>query len=499
MQSDDYVENIDSISSLEQYFNSFRSQTVGIDYSFQSPYGKKQLIYADWAASGRLYRPIESCIMDSFGPYMANTHTKSNITSTTMTNSYKRARNIIKRHMNANDQDILIMTDSGMTAAVNKLQRILGLKVPEWLQGHLNLSEKRRPVIFVSHMEHHSNHISWAETIGDVVCIDPGEQGSVDPDKLEQALLKYSHRTYKFGSFTACSNVTGISTPYHELARIMHKYGGVCFVDFSASAPYVNINMHPTSPTERLDAIFFSPHKFLGGPGSCGVLIFNSELYKNQVPDHPGGGTVSWTNAWGGRRYYKDIETREDGGTPPILQTIRTALCISLKEKMGCKQLNQREQELTSLLMKELSQIPEIFVLESQSEDRIGIISFVVLNIHYNLFTKLLNDRFGIQARGGCSCAGPYGHYLLHMNEKTSNLITDQLDKGDLTYKPGWVRLSIHPIMTRREILLITSAIRSILINIATWKQDYQYQPSTNDWVNRYTSSEVNVEGLFSF
>ncbi|WP_438349230.1 aminotransferase class V-fold PLP-dependent enzyme [Paenibacillus sp. FA6] len=487
-----------SCCSLEQHFNSFRNHMIGIDYSFQSPYGKKQLIYADWAASGRLYGPIESCITERFGPYVANTHTKSNITSTTMTNAYTEARNIIKRHVNASEHDILIMTDAGMTSAVNKLQRILGLKIPEWLHGHFTLSEENRPVIFVSHMEHHSNQFSWSETIGDVVSIDPGDHGDVDPKKLEQALLRYRHRTCKIGSFTACSNVTGIQTPYHELARKMHKFGGVCFVDFSASAPYVEINMHPSLPTDQLDGIFFSPHKFLGGPGSSGVLIFNSKLYKNQIPDHPGGGTVSFTNAWGGHQYHKDIETREDGGTPPILQTIRAALCIRLKERMGYKQLIQRERELTSNLLDELTQMSGIFVLESSQVERIGIVSFIALNIHYNLFTKLLNDRFGIQARGGCSCAGPYGHYLLHISKDTSKMISDSLDQGDLTYKPGWVRLSIHPIMTQREIYLIIDAVRSILINITSWKKDYQYNPSTNEWNYKYSSPPIDVSELFT-
>ncbi|OAB36067.1 aminotransferase class V-fold PLP-dependent enzyme [Paenibacillus glacialis] len=485
--------------SLTQYFETFRNHTIGTDSYFESPYGRKQVIYADWTASGRLYRPIESHIIEHIGPYMANTHTDANITGTTMTKAYKQARNMIKRHVNAGEHDILINSGAGMTSAVNKLQRILGLRIPEWVQPHCHLPEESRPVIFVSHMEHHSNQLSWSETIGDVVCIEPGDHGEVDPEKLEQALTQYCHRTCKIGSFTSCSNVTGIQTPYHQLARKMHQHGGICFVDFSASAPYVDINMHPSSPLEQLDGIFFSPHKFLGGPGSSGVLIFNSRLYNNQIPDHPGGGTVSWTNAWGGRHYYTDKEDREDGGTPPILQTIRTALCIQLKERMGCKQIMQREHELTSILMNELTHTPGIFVLENQAKERLGIISFIVHRIHYNLFVRLLNDRFGIQARGGCSCAGPYGHYLLQINESISKKITDQLDQGDLTHKPGWVRLSIHPTMTDQEVYIISEAVRSILANIESWKQDYHYDYSTNDWNHKYASHRVDLDALFTF
>ncbi|OAB44630.1 aminotransferase class V-fold PLP-dependent enzyme [Paenibacillus antarcticus] len=485
--------------SLTQYFKTFRNHIIGTDFYFESPYGRKQIIYADWAASGRLYLPIESHILEQFGPYMANTHTEANITGTTMTKAYKQARNLIKRHVNADERDILINTGAGMTSAVNKLQRILGLRVPEWIDRHGSLSEASRPIIFVSHMEHHSNQLSWSETIGDVVCIEPGGNGEVDPEKLEQALVKYNHRTCKIGSFTACSNVTGIQTPYHHLARKMHEYGGLCFVDFSASAPYVDINMHPSSPLEQLDAIYFSPHKFLGGPGSSGVLIFNSQLYNNHIPDRPGGGTVSWTNSVGGRQYYTDIEAREDGGTPPILQTIRTALCIQLKERMGSSQIIQRDRELTSILMDELTDTQGIFVLEDHAQRRLGIISFIAHRIHYNLFVRLLNDRFGIQARGGCSCAGPYGHYLLQINEYTSKAITDQLDQGDLTNKPGWIRLSIHPTMTDQEMYAISEAVRSIMINIESWKQDYYYDSATNDWHHIFADHRVNLDELFTF
>ncbi len=494
----DLTEDISS-RSLTTYFESFRNHTIGSECYFESPYGRKQVIYADWTASGRLYRPIENHIAEFFGPYMANTHTESTITGTTMTRAYKEARNIIKQHVHANEHDILINTGAGMTSAVNKLQRILGLRIPEWLKSHYSISEENSPVIFMSHMEHHSNQLSWSETIGDVVCLEPDNQGQVDPEILEQALIKYRHRTCKIGSFTACSNVTGIQTPYHTLARKMHEHGGICFVDFAASAPYVDIDMHPSSPWEQLDGIYFSPHKFLGGPGSSGVLIFNSELYNNHIPDHPGGGAVSWTNAWGGRQYYTDKEAREDGGTPPILQTLRTALCLQLKERMGTTQIIQREGELTSILMNELTQTPGVFVLENQVKERLGIISFIAHRIHYNLFVKLLNDRFGIQARGGCSCAGPYGHYLLQINESTSKAISDQLDQGDLTNKPGWVRLSIHPTMTHQEVHTISEAVRSILTNIEIWKHDYHYDSSTNDWIHKYASHQVSLDELFTW
>jgi selenocysteine lyase/cysteine desulfurase len=314
---------------------------------------------------------------------------------------------------------------------------------------------------------------------------------------LERLLHQFRNRKLKIGSFTACSNVTGVQTPYHQLARIMHKHGGVCFVDFSASAPYVEINMHPRSPLEKLDAIFFSPHKFLGGPGTSGVLVFDSRLYANGIPDHPGGGTVLWTNRWGKYRYVSDIEGREDGGTPGILQTIKTALCIKLKERMGVRNILKREREIKDLLLDGLSKIPDLEILAGHQKDRLGIVSFNVKDIHYNLMVKLLNDRFGIQSRGGCACAGPYGHYLLNIDKQTSKQITDQIDKGDFSFKPGWVRLSLHPIMTNEEIRHILKAVRAIATNFKEWKKDYRYNSKTNDFFHLADKRQIQVEQLF--
>ncbi|MFC3883555.1 aminotransferase class V-fold PLP-dependent enzyme [Bacillus songklensis] len=469
-------------SELEAYFQSFREHIIGNEQYFHSPYGKQKIIYADWTASGRLYGPIESKINHVFGPFMANTHTESNVTSSIMTLAYKQAQQIIKRHVNAGDHDVIIMDGFGMTSVVNKLQRILGIRVPEKLKHRLVISEEERPIIFITHMEHHSNHTSWLETIGDVVMMKPHSNGKIEPYQLDQLLHAYSHRKYKIGSFSACSNVTGIETPYHKLARKMHEHGGICFVDFAASAPYVEINMHPEDPMEKLDGIFFSPHKFLGGPGTSGVLVLDSGLYSNEVPDHPGGGTVAWTNPWGKHQYFSDIEARENGGTPGILQAIRTALCVKLKEQMGVEKMMQREKELLDILLPELKKVPGLNVFEDHITERLGIVSFYADNIHYNLIVRLLNDRFGYQVRGGCSCAGTYGHFLFNINPKQSKIITDKIDEGDLSLKPGWVRFSIHPTMTNQEIYGFIQAMKLIVKNIKEWEKDYWYDPKSNDY-----------------
>jgi len=272
-------------TKLELYFQQFRKNIIGIDQEFDSPFGTKKIIYTDWTASGRLYRPIEEKMMNEFGPFVANTHTETSVTGTAMTMAYHEAKHIIKKHVNATDNDVLINTGTGMTGVVNKFQRILGLKIPENLKEFTTIPKELKPIVFISHMEHHSNQTSWLETMADVEIIPADENGLFSIENLKILLEKYKERSFKIASITSCSNVTGIKTPYHDVAKIMHQNNGVCFVDFACSGPYVAIDMHPKDPESYLDAIFFSPHKFLGGPGTSGVLIFNKDLYKNSIPD----------------------------------------------------------------------------------------------------------------------------------------------------------------------------------------------------------------------
>jgi selenocysteine lyase/cysteine desulfurase len=274
-------------------------------------------------------------------------------------------------------------------------------------------------------------------------------------------------------------------TPYYKLARLMHEYGGLVFIDFAASAPYLEINMHPEDPMEKLDAIFFSPHKFLGGPGSSGVLIFDKAMYTAEVPDNPGGGTVDWTNPWGKYKYVDDIEVREDGGTPGFLQSIRAALAMELKAQMGVEQIKAREKELLEIALPGLRRIEGIRILANNVDDRLGVISFYHPDIHFNLFVKLLNDRFGIQTRGGCACAGTYGHFLLEVSYDQSREITEKINHGDLSEKPGWVRWSLHPTMTDEEVRLVLEAMEAITLHYKEWSQDYVYLQSKNEFIHR--------------
>ena len=485
--------------TLEKYFTAYRNNIVGYRQTFESPFGRKRIIYADWTATGRAYWPIERYIQHELLPYLANTHTQTTVTGTLMSQAYEEAKCIVKAHVNAGSDDVLIFCGSGMTTAVNKLQRILGLRIPERFLDYLSkdiagnnvlsLNEQLRPVVFVTHMEHHSNHLSWLETIATVEIIRRGDDGNVDLTHFAELLEQYRHRKNKIAAITACSNVTGIRTPYHAIARLIHEHGGLCFVDFSCAAPYITINMHPVERDAHLDAIYFSPHKFLGGPGTPGVLIFNKSLYKNQIPDSPGGGTVGYTNPWKEHDYVNDIEQREDGGTPPFIQGIRAAMCMRLKEQMGTERILEREGDMLKMIFSRFAEVKNIDVLEGNVTNRLGVVSFIVKGAHYNLIVKLLNDRFGIQTRGGCSCAGTYGHLLMQVDKTKSYAIRQSIHSGDLSCKPGWVRLSIHPTMTNAEIGFIMNAIEAVATSFGEWEKDYSYDPGSNEYSFKQTGT----------
>ncbi len=464
---------------MQNYFTKYRNGIIGINTKIPKPDGGEHtIVYSDWTASGRCFSPIEERLQHEIMPLVANTHTETSTTGMAMTYAYHQARSIIKKHVNATNNDIIITSGSGMTGVVNKFQRILGFRQSTLLND--SIKEEDRPVVFISHMEHHSNQTSWLETIATVEIIEPNVEGLICLTHLSELIQKHAHRKIKIASITACSNVTGIQTPYHEIAKIMHEANGLIFVDFACSAPYVNINMHPENQEEKLDAIFFSPHKFLGGPGTTGVLIFDKKLYKNDVPDDSGGGTVDWTNPWGQHKYIDDIEAREDGGTPPFLQTIKTAMCVSLKEQMGVKNILEREHEVLTILWNKIEHIPNLHILAPKHKNRLAIMSFYIEDMHYNLGVRILSDKFGIQARGGCSCAGTYGHYLLNVDQSQSQQITDLINLGDFSNKPGWIRVSLHPTMTNEEVEFIGNSIQELAKNFKEWGAGYDFIPCQN-------------------
>lgn len=444
----------DNAISNNQFWQHIANQII-IDPDY------KQRIYADWTASGRLFRPIEDRITNMVGGLMANTHTEDSYTGRVMTNWLHEAEQIIKKHVNASKDDVLLNVGNGMTGALAKLMRMMGWWCHEQHRAAVVANMAEKPLVYITHREHHSNHTMWIESLVELRIIPALQGDEIDIHWLERDLVKEQSRKIKIASITAASNVTGIETPYRNIAKKMHENGGFCFVDFAASAPYVDINMHPEKG-EWLDAIFFSPHKFLGGPGSSGILLFNKNLYQNKIPEQPGGGTVLWTNPWGEHRFIEDIEQRESGGTPGILQTIRSAMAIQLKEEMGSQRIYEREQYLNAILFKRLEGIKGVRILSEQHKKRLSIFSIVFNDIDYKTAVQRLSNDFQVETRGGCACAGTYGHHLLDIDYCTSKSITDQLDDKLQDLKPGWVRVSLHPCMSEIDINKIADAIEEV-------------------------------------
>lgn len=469
-------------TTLEEHFSPFRERIPGRRKQISTPFGLKAKLYADTTASGQPDSLIDARI-DAIKTDYANTHTTSNFTGDATTQRYHFAGSIIREHVNASKDDVLVTAGSGMTEVANKLVRMMGICMPERYRNVIEVPEAQRPVVFISHMEHHSNILPWRESMAEVVMVPPDENGLPDAQKLDELCQQYEGRPL-IGSFAAASNVTGVRVPYHDLAKIMHRHDGKCIVDFAASAPYDSIDMHPEEEEGRLDAVLFSAHKFQGGIEAPGVMVVHKSLLQKSTPDRPGGGTVKAVDPWGGHWYVDHHEEREDGGTPPIIGRMRAAFAIRLKEVMGEENIRQREEQLVNRFMDGLEQMEDVEVFEAHNRDRIGIVSLSLKNAEHGLVTRLLNDRFGIQVRNGCSCAGPYGHYLLDIErDESAEAVRQIVQLNDESAKPGWVRVSLHPTMTDAEVDEMLDALRQIQENISDWRKDYERVQNSTDFV----------------
>ncbi|MGJ8662053.1 MAG: aminotransferase class V-fold PLP-dependent enzyme [Marinicella sp.] len=470
--------------------DTLRQAIIGVDAPFCTPFGQRLMTYCDYTASGRTLTFIEKYLMKLQRHY-ANTHTEDDMTGRSMTRLLHDAEKRIKDSLGANDDDRIICTGTGATGAINKIQQILGTYLPPATRAQIEHSadcdldkiKTQSPVIFVGPYEHHSNEISWRDGLCEVVELDLDEDGHANLDQLESHLSdeKY-HGRLKIGSFSAASNVTGLISHNREIARLLHKYDALAFFDFAASAPYVEINMHPIDdPMGYYDAVFLSPHKFLGGPGSTGVLVFNKHIYQVGLkPTVSGGGTVSYV-ARHDHDFIDDIEEREKAGTPGVLQIMRAALCFEVKDKFGVDQIHAIEQRWLKKSFAEWKQHPRIEILGDQNhESRVGIVSFNIKTasgkyLHPKFVTVLLNDLFGIQSRAGCSCAGPYGHQLLGIDEETSEQYRALIQKGYHGIKPGWCRVGFHYIMDEPEVQYIIDCVKFIAENGAEFLPWYKF------------------------
>ncbi len=478
-----------------------RDSVIGDGQLIETSFGQKPLVYADYTASGRSLDFIEEFITDRVLPYYANTHTESSFTGAQSTAFREEARQSIKQAVNAVEDDQLIFCGSGATAAINKLIDIMNLRLPADLNERhkfLDLVPRAsRPVVFIGPYEHHSNEIPWRESIADVVVIPLSQLGQLDTKVLQAKLIEFTDRPLKIGSFSAASNVTGLKTDVDEVAALLHQYDALSFWDYAAAAPYVSIDMNPVNSACSKDAVFLSPHKFVGGPGTPGVLIVKKQLLKNSVPASPGGGTVLYVTPVD-HQFIADHERREEGGTPAIVESIRAGLVFKLQQAVGTDLIERLEASFKQRALTQWKTNRNIEVLGDSSQEGLSIFSLRIkhegADLHYGFVVALLNDLFGIQARGGCSCAGPYGHELLGMDLNYSRKLEKELNNGHMVMRPGWVRLNFNYFINEETFDYLLKAIE--YVSVLGWKllPFYQFDADSGTW--RYQGASIKLESL---
>jgi selenocysteine lyase/cysteine desulfurase len=486
-----------------------REQEIGRATRIETPFGRRLICYADLTATGRHLRAVEDWVR-RLRPFYANTHTEISTTGRMMTGLRESARRLIHEAVGAAADDEVLFVGSGATAAVNKLVGLLGLRISEPLDRAHGLSQaippEDRPVVFVGPYEHHSNELPWLESIADVIEIGLDENGGIDLEDLRRRLAQHAGRRLRIGTFSAASNVTGVLSDVPAIARVLHRAGALAFFDYAAAAPYVPIDMHPADPDGRIDALFLSPHKFLGGPEASGVLVANRRLFRTRTPERPGGGTVDYVA--GPRRedvdYVGRLTEREEGGTPAILGDIRAGLAFLVKAMADPRLVLEHETAMAAEAAGRLARHPRIRVLGPAGVRRLAILPIEIEGMHHDLVSTLLDHLFGIQNRAGCSCAGPYGHRLLGIERDRSARFRALVRRGLLGIKPGWVRLSLPWYASEGDLEFILSAVEFVATHGVDFAPAYRLDWRTGIW--RYRDGargggaplELSVEALRS-
>jgi len=498
------IDDVDPTPLIE----TIRRSVIGDDEAVAGPFGVRRVTYADYTASGRSLTFVEDYLRDAVLPLYANTHTESSGTGLQTTRFRAEARRIIGEAVGADEREhVVLFVGSGSTAAVDRLVHVLGLRLPAGLDDRYDLRARipaaERPVVFIGPYEHHSNELPWRESIADVVTIPEDADGRIDLARLEAELVAHADRPLRIGSFSAASNVTGILSDTRAISVLLHRHGALSFWDFAAAAPYVEIEMAPRRPgpdgdsseagLDTKDAVFLSPHKLIGGPGTPGVLVARRDLFRNRVPTVPGGGTVAYVNP-SEHVYLDDVEHREEGGTPAIVESIRAGLVFQLKEAVGVEEIRAREEDFIGRAIERWRANPDLEILGNPALPRLSIVSFVVRHrgryLHHNFVVALLNDLFGIQGRGGCSCAGPYGHRLLGIDIERSHAFEREIARGCEGIKPGWVRVSFNYFISDAVFDLIVEAVDLIARDGWRLLPQYRFDPATGLWTHRAGAPE---------
>lgn len=473
-------------ADFERLCAMIRDGIIGREAAIDTPFGKRRLVYADYTASGRSLSFIEDFLRDRVMPLYANTHTEASASGLQTTHLREEARAAVAKSVNAGAADEVIFLGSGATAAINRIIDILGLR--KGAADGAPVPEAERPVVFIGPYEHHSNILPWRHSRADVIEIPVDGRGELDLDALRAALESHADRPLRIGSFSAASNVTGLATPVDDVARLLHAHGALSFWDYAAAGPYVPIDMNPPGEGAHKDAIFISPHKFVGGPGTPGLLVLKKALVTSAVPTNPGGGTVDFVTATDSL-YSASIADREESGTPAIIESIRCGLAFRLKDEAGAHRIHGMEQRFVRAAIDSWTQNFKIRVLGPLDAERISIISFLIRHgrgyLHYNFVVALLNDLFGLQARGGCSCAGPYGGRLFGLEDDAAEAYRDLAREGLSCYKPGWVRVNFNYFISEEEFRYILDAIHLVAIYGYAMLPQYEIDPQSGIWTHR--------------
>lgn len=461
---------------------------VGATARVSGPFGSKPLVYADYVASGRALHQVEHFVLEEVLPFYANSHTEASFCGAAMTRMRREARAVIGGLCGCTDQHAVIFTGSGATAGLNRLVSLLGVTD--------TLAAGGRVRVIIGPYEHHSNILPWRESGAQVVEIAEAATGGPDLAQLAQVLQDTSF-DLTICTLSAASNITGIISDVAAITALVKAAGAKMVWDYAGAGPYLPIAMAGAEQAQ-IDAIVVSPHKFIGGPGASGVLLVRRDAVVTRKPTWPGGGTVKFVSPHS-HDYSDNLEAREEAGTPNVVGDIRAALAFLVKDAIGAQAMAERNLELTRRAFSAWQGIPQLHLLGLTAPQRLPIFSFQVSDgkggyVHQQLVTRMLSDRFGIQARGGCACAGPYVHRLLEIDEHGSQAIRQAILSGNEIHKPGFTRLNFSVLLSDEKVQFILDAVAQLARDAAEFEVHYAVDPSRAIFSPRAAASdELNL------